>query len=114
MAAMIAACPLQAEDAEPEQGEGFSLMEKGARLFFDGMMREMDPALKDLRGFAEEFGPQLQSFVEEMGPAFVDLMDQVGDLSQYHKPEILPNGDIIMRKKTPGELAIEPGEEIDI
>ena len=82
-------------------------------------MREMEPAMDDLRGLAEEMGPDLKRFVEEMGPAFGDLMGRIGDINAYHPPEMLPNGDIILRRKTPLEPEDEtvdpPGEgEIDI
>lgn len=82
-----------------QQDEGPSLMERGAELFFEGLSREMAPALNDLRGLAEQFGPSMQGFLEEMGPAFVAVMEEVKDWSAYHPPEILPNGDIIMRRK---------------
>jgi hypothetical protein len=50
-----------------------------------------------------------------MGPALRDLMDQVGDLSAYHAPEVLPNGDIIIRRKTPQEMQdIPPDGEIEL
>jgi len=78
-------------------------MERGAELFFEGLAQEMAPALDDLRGLAEEFGPAMQAFLEEMGPAFVAIMDEVKDWSMYHPPEILPNGDIIMRRKVDPE-----------
>ena len=65
----------------------------------EGLRQEMDPKLDELRGLAEEFGPSMRSFIEEMGPAFMDLVDEVKDWSRYEKPEILPNGDIIIRRK---------------
>lgn len=67
-------------------------------------MREVEPAMKDLKGLTDEFKPALRSFVTEMGPALGDLLEKIEDFSVYHPPEILPNGDIIMRKKTPKEL----------
>jgi len=36
-----------------------------------------------------------------MGPAFGELMGKIDDLSVYHPPEMLPNGDIILRRKAP-------------
>ncbi|CUH76547.1 hypothetical protein [Tropicibacter naphthalenivorans] len=87
--------------------EGLSLMEEGARLFMRGLMDEMEPALKDLEGMARDMGPMLDDFMAEMGPALRDLMDQVEDWSLYHPPEILPNGDIILRRKTPEEVEQE-------
>ena len=47
-----------------------------------------------------QFGPALQSFMEEMGPALTDLSAQVQDWSAYEEPEMLLNGDIVIRKKT--------------
>jgi hypothetical protein len=109
----FAALPLQAQDAQ--QGEGFSLMERGAQLFLEGIMREMEPALDDLQGMAKEFEPALRGFMQEMGPAFAELLKEIEDFTAYHPPEILPNGDIIIRRKTPAEMAIEPLEgEIEI
>ena len=34
-----------------------------------------------------------------MRPALADMMDEVQDWSRYGQPEILPNGDIIIRRK---------------
>jgi len=95
------------------------MMERGAQLFFEGLMSEMRPALEDLRGLAEEVEPQLRDFAREMGPAFAQLMREIKDISAYHPPEILPNGDIILRKKQPPELTdpyeeVAPGGEIEI
>ncbi|MDF1669836.1 MAG: hypothetical protein P1U83_09490 [Roseovarius sp.] len=110
-ALLLSTLPLQAQ----EEDEGFSLMERGAQLFFEGIRREMEPALDDLMALADDMEPVLRDFVSEMGPAFVELLSQIEDLSAYHPPEILPNGDIILRKKTPEEMPDEPIEgEIDI
>lgn len=104
--------PLQAQEAEEE---GYSLMERGAELFFEGIRREMEPALDELRGLAEDMEPALREFVGEMGPALVELLGKIEDLSAYHPPEMLPNGDIILRKKTPEEiLKDDPDAEIEI
>lgn len=97
-ALILAASPLAAqEDAAP------SLMERGAKLFFEGLMQEMEPALGDIENMAQDFAPMLRELSGEMGQAFAQLLDKVDDWSSYHPPEILPNGDIIMRKKTPQE-----------
>ncbi|WP_422825924.1 hypothetical protein [Thalassococcus sp. BH17M4-6] len=98
--------PAFAQQAEEE--DGFSLMEEGAKLLFRGLMQEMEPALDELQGLAEDIKPQLRDFVREMGPALRELMTEVQDWSVYHPPEMLPNGDIILRRKTPEELKQEP------
>lgn len=108
------AMPLAAQE---EQDKGTSLMEEGAKLFFKGLMSEMEPALRELEGLADEMEPALRSFADEMGPALRGLMDKVEDWSAYHPPEILPNGDIIMRRKepmTPEEPPVTEPEEIEL
>lgn len=103
--AVSLASPLAAQESDQD---GMTLMERGAQMFFEGIMREMEPAMKDLEGLAERMGPGLKRFVDEMGPAFAELMEQIDDLSAYHPPEMLPNGDIILRKKTPDEMEKAP------
>ena len=96
--------PIVTSAQEQEQApddEGLSLMERGAKLFFEGIRREMDPALDDLRDLAQDMQPAMRRFVEEMGPALSRLLAQVDDLANYHAPEMLPNGDIILRRKQP-------------
>jgi hypothetical protein len=112
VAVMLAATPAAAQDSpeSPAEDEGRSLMQEGARMFWEGIRREMGPALDTLRDQAEEVEPALRDFVEEMGPALRDLMDKAGDLSAYHAPEVLPNGDIILRRKTPQETEEAPDE----
>jgi sulfite reductase alpha subunit-like flavoprotein len=100
------ALPVQAQE-----DEGRSLMERGAELFLEGLAQEMAPALNDLRSMAEQFGPSMQSFFEEMGPAFAEVLSEVKDWSRYEPPEILPNGDIIIRRKADPED--EEAEEED-
>lgn len=88
------------------------MMEDGIELFLDGLRREMAPAMDNLRDLAEQMGPSLRSFLEEMGPAFADLLEEVKDWSSYHAPEVLPNGDILIRKKTPS--VPEPETETEV
>ena len=50
--------PASAQDAAPEN-EGPSLMERGARMFFRGLMEDVDPALESLRDLAEDAGAEI-------------------------------------------------------
>ena len=93
--AVMTAVPAQAQD--PAQDP--SLMEQGLELFFEGLREEMAPALDDLQQLADEFAPAMQGLLSEMGPALAEIATQVEDWSVYEMPEILPNGDIIIRKK---------------
>lgn len=80
--------PEPAPEANPFD-EGLSLMEEGARRFLEGLGDEMRPALRELAG--------------KMGPMLRELSALIDDLDAYHMPERLPNGDIILRRKTPQE-----------
>ena len=106
--ALALALPAQAEDTSKD--EGFSLMEQGARLLFKGLVQEMEPALREMEGLSEQLEPALRGFVQNMGPALGDFLGQVEDFSKYHPPEFLPNGDIIMRRKSVEEIESPEGE----
>lgn len=95
------ALPVAAQEAEPP-----SLMERGLKLFMEGLMEEMEPALRDLEGLAEEAAPLMRELQE-------DLSERFGDLNAYHAPEILPNGDILIRRRDPvdPDVPIEPNED---
>lgn len=97
-AACLAASPAAGEE---KAGDGFSLMEQGAKLLMEGIMQEMEPAIEDLRRFGEEVEPGLRRFIAEMGPALGELMQKIDDFTVYEPPELLPNGDIIIRRKPP-------------
>ena len=89
--------PDMRRDLSPE-GEAPSLMERGMRLFMEGLMEEMEPALRDLGDLAREAGPLLEDLERELGSA---LEGFGGSLGAYDPPEVLPNGDIIIRRKEP-------------
>lgn len=97
-ALLLTVAPAFAEGGRPDMEQGFSLLDRGAELLLRGLMAEVEPRLRDL---AEKVGPGLQ-----------ELQGLIGDLDAYHAPEILPNGDIIIRRKVP--LVPNPGPEIDL
>ncbi|APX13684.1 hypothetical protein [Tateyamaria omphalii] len=101
---------------EPEDERGLSLMERGAQMLMEGLMREMEPAMDGLQGMAEDFGPAMRDFAAQMGPALRGLLEEIEDWSVYHPPEMLENGDIIIRRKAPQEQknAPDPDTEIEI
>tara|TARA_R110002073_G_scaffold143757_1_gene295760 strand:- start:156 stop:524 length:369 start_codon:yes stop_codon:yes gene_type:complete len=105
--------------AVAEEERGLSLMERGARLFMQGILKEMEPAIDEFEGFADQMGPALKNFAIEMGPKLTELLDQVDDWSAYTAPEMLPNGDIIMRRKpdhplAPPDTPTEPAPQIEL
>lgn len=119
---LLTAAPLAAQDEAlpmPEDlgaDEGISLMEEGAKLLFRGLMTEMEPAIDDLKSLTDEMGSAMAEFGETMGPALADLMSRVDDMRNYEAPEILPNGDIIIRRSPDAPTYVPQTEtgEIDI
>lgn len=104
----LAAAPALAEEAKPSAEEGFSLLEEGARIILRSLLDEMEPALRDMQ---KEFGEA----ADEMGPALRRLAEMIGDIRNYEPPEVLPNGDIIIRRKAPvGPPMPGPGPEGEI
>jgi hypothetical protein len=103
----LSSVPAAAED----KNAGRSLMEQGMELFLKGLQDEIAPTLDGFSALMEEIGPGLQGFLEEMGPKLGAVFSKVEDWSTYHAPEMLPNGDIIMRKKTPEEIGEPDGDE---
>lgn len=87
----LTALPAAAQEEGSDMSEGLNLLSEGTRLLLRGLVDEMEPALKELEGL-------------------------VDDLNAYHPPEVLPNGDIIIRRRTPIDETpeIEPGEEIEL
>ncbi len=85
--AALAAPAAGAQENAPKD-DGPSLMEQGTKLLFEGLMREMAPALDEMARTMEEAEPVLRSIL-----ALVD------DLDRYLPPERLPNGDILIRRR---------------
>ncbi|OWU73045.1 hypothetical protein ATO3_15140 [Marinibacterium profundimaris] len=114
-ATLALAAPAMAQDDDGAPRDGID-------RFFDGLRDGMDGALGTLENWTEEVGPAMRSFMEEMGPALAEMMDEVKDWSRYEAPEMLPNGDIIIRRKpevapdgpdTPGDPVTPPESEED-
>ena len=91
----------------PPEGvdEGVSLMQQGAEILLRGLMANMEPALKDMGDAMAEIEPKLR-----------ELLAMMDDITNYHAPELLENGDILIRRKTQAELKLEslPGNQIDL
>lgn len=101
---LLLAPPVRAEDAAPapapedeDEDEGFSLMEEGAKLLLRGLITEMEPAFQEMDKALTEMKPMMQ----ELGPRLQELITLIGDIENYNPPEVLPNGDILIRRKVP-------------
>lgn len=53
----------------------------------------------------------LRDLFNEVEPRLRELRDAIGNLDDYQAPEMLPNGDIIIRRKTPLEPDAPAPEE---
>jgi hypothetical protein len=89
---VMSVTPALAQEADTDKG--LSLLQEGAGILLRGMMSDMEPALKDMSDSFAKAEPMLR-----------DLMAMMDDLTNYHAPEVLPNGDILIRRKTAAELA---------
>lgn len=103
--ALLAPLPLAAQEAAPAdppaaEEEGPSLMERGLSRFFEGFSQELEPTLDEMAKALEQFGPAV-------APALESLMSMVDDMTNYEMPEMLENGDIIIRRK-PDAPPVEP------
>ncbi len=74
--AVLAGLPAQAQDARTDMKQGMTLLEQGTRLLLEG-------------------------FLKELGNAKIEFQGRLLDLNAYKFPEMLPNGDIIIRRKVP-------------
>lgn len=76
--------PALAQETPPESDGLLSFMERMLRDF----MTEAEPQLRLLERGLTELEPDLQR-----------LLDRMRDMTQYHPPEVLPNGDILIRRR---------------
>ena len=90
----LLAAPATAQETEPE---GRGLMERGAEMMMRGLLEEVAPAIEDLE------------------TAMMLLDGLVGRVGEYEAPEMLPNGDIVIRRKREVDPLREPGDgEIEL
>ncbi|WP_210527251.1 hypothetical protein [Rubellimicrobium arenae] len=107
LVATFMAAPLAAQPTEDDQ----SLLGQGADLLLRGLIEEVAPPLQDLAGIGAEYLPLFQQLAAEMGPAFLEVFGQIDSLSNYEPPEILPNGDILLRRSPDAPAWTPPGAE---
>jgi hypothetical protein len=93
--------PALAQEATPEDTPSDQLRD-GLQQFSEGTQRLMESLMEDMRPIIEQ----------ELLPLLEDLGDRIGDLSLYYPPEILPNGDIIIRRRDP--INEPPNGEIEL
>lgn len=88
---ILAAGPALAEDGLP--GSGGGLLDLGARMVIGALIDRAGPQLQELRDRLDAAA----GFV----PALRALAGQIDDPRNYAPPVMLPNGDIILRRRAP-------------
>jgi len=88
LCAALAVTPAFAQEGE-DLREGMDLLSEGTRLLLRGLIGEIEPALRELEG-------------------------ALRDMNAYHPPEVLPNGDIIIRRKVPYSVKPDAPEDGEI
>lgn len=81
---LLLATPAPAQEAEPP-------------TVFDQLENLLQNFLQHLAPQMEQLGEGLQA----MEPELRSFLDRMQGMVQYHPPEILPNGDILIRRRAP-------------
>ena len=98
----LSAAPVTAQDSN-DLKDGVDLLSEGTQLLLRGLMGEIEPTLRELEGALNELD------LSDLNLKELDLGGfTLGDLNAYHAPEILPNGDIIIRRKRSDPVAPDP------
>ena len=83
----------------------------GAQESGSELRKELDEGLKH---FSEGSRLLLQGLIGELLPLYQELGGMIDELNAYHPPEVLPNGDIIIRRKTELEREMEKNRDDEI
>ena len=88
--ALTLASPALAQDSDtPPEGEPLL-------PFLDRFTERSESMMRDL---LDEIGPEMEALMNDLLPELQRLGEALGGFINYEMPEILPNGDIIIRRK---------------
>ncbi len=73
-------------------GDGFAELMGRMEDILRGFLSDMEPQMRQLEKDLSQLEPELRGFLEQMR-----------DMVQYHPPEVLPNGDILIRRRDPDQ-----------
>ena len=80
----------------PKFSEGAELLNRGFQLLLEGLANEVEP------------------MADKWAEGWAELVQRFGDMNAYYPPETLPNGDIIIRRRTPLVPEDEPLGETEL
>jgi len=117
---LLLALPATAQE-EGDVDEGLGLMQEGGRMLLRGLIDELGPALEEMEGMSQEMRAAIQALASDMGPALRETIRLIDEIGYYEGPEVLPNGDIVIRRKEdappyerPEDAPAPPPEEIEL
>lgn len=97
----MAALPALAQEEAAEQET--SLWDWGMSFLGENVPEELAP-LGDMKALLDQFGPAV-------APALEKMMALVDDMTNYELPEMLENGDIIIRRKPDAPVVTPPADQ---
>ncbi|UWQ22514.1 hypothetical protein [Jannaschia sp. W003] len=103
-ALLLLAAPAGAQEDEGDVGAS---LERGLQLLMEGLLSEIGPELDELDGLRRDAQPLLERLQGDLGR----VLEGFADLPAYDAPEMLPNGDIIIRRKLPLPEGVEPNPD---
>jgi hypothetical protein len=86
--ALTLALFMTAWPASAQTDDGPGIFQRGFDMIFRNLTQDAGPQLRDLSGA-----------LDQMAPVLRDLAVLVDDLENYHPPQRLPNGDVIIRRR---------------
>lgn len=69
-----------------------------------------DPSCNRYDEFFQGLRDQIAPLITQIDPLMGQLAELLGDLSGWHAPEVLPNGDILIRRRREPEVAPDRNE----
>lgn len=94
----VAGAALAQDAPEDDLSRGWDLLSEGSRLILEGLMEDLAPRIET-----------------EVAPLLDDLAERLGALPGYFPPEMLPNGDILIRRRPPTSPEAEiPDGPVDL
>lgn len=71
------------------------------------LLLALPAAAQEGGGLTDRMDRLFSDLMAEVDPYLADLLDKLGDLTGWHAPEVLPNGDILIRRRAPEDQPSE-------
>lgn len=91
--------PGTATPQPPQADDPFALPDRNAEGLEGGLENLMGDMFQRLQPHLEGLANELSSTADEFRPAFSELSGLMDDIGNYERPERLPNGDILIRRR---------------